>query len=97
MMQCARQLTDPFDGFLLDKRYLIHDRDTKFTQAFNQFLRNEGVEPVVLPPQSPNLNARCERFIRSIKEEGEVGHSTGRVKRREHLGGLLSYYHREAA
>lgn len=50
MMQCARQLTDPFDGFLLDKRYLIHDRDTKFTQAFDQFLRNQGVEPVILPP-----------------------------------------------
>ena len=31
MQQCARQLTDPFDGFLLGKRYLIHDRDTKFT------------------------------------------------------------------
>src|SRR5262245_16503066 len=35
MQQCARQLTDPFDGFLLGKRYLIHDRDTKFTQAFD--------------------------------------------------------------
>jgi hypothetical protein len=34
MHQCARQWTDPFDGFLLGKRYLIHDRDTTFTQAF---------------------------------------------------------------
>jgi len=42
MMQCARQLTEPFDGFLLDKGYLIHDRDTKFTEAFDQFLRHEG-------------------------------------------------------
>lgn len=69
MMQCARQLTDPFDGFLLDKRYLIHDRDTKFTQAFDQYLRAQGVEPVVLLPQSPNLNAHYERFVRFIKEE----------------------------
>src|SRR6266487_4884325 len=69
MMQCARQLTDPFDGFLLGKRYLIHDRDTTFTAAFDQYLRNQGVEPVILPPQSPNLNAHCERFVRSIKEE----------------------------
>jgi len=30
MQQCARQLTDPFDGFLLGKRYLLYDRDTKF-------------------------------------------------------------------
>ena len=69
MQQCARQLTDPFDGFLLGKRYLIHDRDTKFTQAFDGLLKDSGVEPVVLPPRSPNLNAHCERFVRSIKEE----------------------------
>jgi transposase InsO family protein len=138
MQQCARQLTDHFDGFLLGKHYLIHDRDTKFTAAFDALLRDSGVEPVVLPPKSPNLNAHCERFVRSIKEEalgwiifmGEgalrhaltqylahyhternhqgldnglivpepaVGGQTGQVVRRERLGGLLSYYHREAA
>src|ERR687888_278947 len=69
MQPCARQLTDPFDGFLLGKRYLLHDRDTKFTRAFDGLLKSSGVEPVVLPPQSPNLNAHCERFVRSIKEE----------------------------
>jgi putative transposase len=69
MQQCARQLTDPFDGFLLGKRYLLHDRDTKFTQASDGLLKRSGVEPVVLPPRIPNLNAHCERFVRSIKEE----------------------------
>jgi len=69
MQQCARQLTDAFDGFLLEKRYLLHDRDTKFTQAFDGLLKASGVEPVVLPPRSPNLNAHCERFVRSVKEE----------------------------
>src|SRR5262249_34797788 len=69
MQQCARQLTDPFEGFLVGKRYLIHDRDTKFTQAFDGLLKASGVEPIVLPPHSPNLNAHCERFVRSIKEE----------------------------
>jgi transposase InsO family protein len=69
MQQCARQLTDPFEGFLVGKRYLIHDRDTKFTQAFDGLCKASGVEPVVLPPRSPNLNAHCERFVRSIKEE----------------------------
>src|SRR5256714_7660817 len=69
MQQCARQLTDPFDGFLLGKSYLIHDRDTKFTPAFDELLKSSGVEPIVLPPRSPNLNAHCERFVRSIKEE----------------------------
>jgi putative transposase len=61
-------LTDPFDGFLLGKRSLIHDRDTKFTRMFDDLLMSHGVEPVVLPSRSPNLNAFCERFVRSIKE-----------------------------
>src|SRR2546427_8927237 len=55
MQQCARQLTAPFDGFLLGKRYLLHDRDTKYTQAFDALLKVSGVEPVLLPPRSPNL------------------------------------------
>src|SRR5438034_6172055 len=70
MQQCARQLTDPWDRFLLGKRYLMHDGDTKFTQAFDALLKDSGVEPLVLPPRSPNLNAHCDRFVRSIKEEG---------------------------
>lgn len=69
MQQCARQLTDPVDGFLLGKRSLLHDRDTKLTPAFDGLLKASGVEPIVLPPRRPNLNAHCERFVRSIKEE----------------------------
>jgi putative transposase len=69
MQQCARQLTDPFDGFFLGKCYLLHDRDTKFTQAFDGLLKSSGVEPVILPPRSPNRNAHWERFVRPIKAE----------------------------
>jgi len=69
MQQCARQLTDPSTGSSWGSAALIHDRDTKFTQAFDGLLKASGVEPIVLPPRSPNLNAHCERFIRSIKEE----------------------------
>jgi putative transposase len=63
MQQCARQLTDPFEGFLLGKRYLIHDRDTQFTQAFDALLKDSRVEPILLPPRSPNVHAHCERFV----------------------------------
>jgi transposase InsO family protein len=69
MTQCGRQLTDPIDGFLLGKRYLSHDRDTQFPRAFDELLKDSGVEPIVLPPRSPNLNVHCERFVRAIKEE----------------------------
>jgi transposase InsO family protein len=69
MMQIGRNLTDPFDGFLTDKRYLILDRDSKFSQAFRDLLDDSGVEVVRLPARSPNLNAYAERFVRFIKEE----------------------------
>jgi transposase InsO family protein len=69
MMQIARNLTDEFDGFLKDSRYLIMDRDTKFTEAFRDALEREGVEPVRCPPRAPTCNAYAERFVRSIKSE----------------------------
>jgi hypothetical protein len=57
------------EGFLLGKRYLLHERDTQHTQAFDTFLKDRGVEPVLWPPRSPQLHADCERFVRSIKED----------------------------
>jgi transposase InsO family protein len=96
MQQCARQLTDPFDGFLLGKQYLIHDRDTKFTQAFDGLLNDSGVEPIVLPPRSPNLNAHCERFVRSIKEEAlEQMVMLGERSLSYAIQQYLSHYHAE--
>lgn len=69
MKQVAKNMTDPFDGFLLDKRYLIMDRDTKFCDAFRTILEDEGVKSVRLPLRSPNLNPHLERFTRSLKGE----------------------------
>jgi len=69
MQQIARNLTDGTDGFLTQKRLLIHDRDPVFTHEFREILKSVGVRAMRLPPKSPNLNAYCERFIRSIKEE----------------------------
>jgi transposase InsO family protein len=45
------------------------DRDTKFGESFRRILNREGIEPVRLPPQSPNLNAHLERFFGSLKSE----------------------------
>jgi transposase InsO family protein len=69
MAQCARNLTDYDDGFLLGKKYLIHDRDTKYTAKFDELLKDSGVKPVKLPPRSPNLNSHAERYVLSIKSE----------------------------
>ncbi len=69
MGQVARNLTDCFDGFLLRKRYLIHDRDPLYSAQFTNTLATAGIRCVKLPPKSPNLNAFAERFVRSIKSE----------------------------
>jgi transposase InsO family protein len=69
MKQAARNLTDVSDGFLLDSRYLIMDRDTKYTEEFRDYLDREGVKPVRCPVRAPNCNAFAERFVRSIKDE----------------------------
>ena len=131
-------MTDAFDGFLMDVRYLILDRDRIYTEAFRELLKNAGVKSVRLPPRSPNLNAYAERFVRTIKEtcldrmiffgedslrsainefvayyhhernhqglgnrliapREEIGPTDGSVACRERLGGLLRYYHRDAA
>jgi len=69
MKQIARNLTDPLDGFLLGKRYVLMDRDGKFCPAFRGILKDAGVKPLLLPPRSPDLNAYVERFFRSLKDE----------------------------
>jgi transposase InsO family protein len=96
MAQCARQLTDPMDGFLLGTRYLLHDRDEKFRHAFDQVLRASGVEPIILPPRSPNLNAHCERFVRSIKAEAlQQMIVIGEASLRYVIQSYLTHYHHE--
>jgi putative transposase len=69
MAQVARNVTMEAWGFLAPGQYLIHDRDTKFCAVFQQIIDAAGVERVVLPPRSPNLNAYAERWVRSVKEE----------------------------
>jgi transposase InsO family protein len=69
MKQVARNLTDAEDGFMKGKWYVLMDRDSKFSVAFRQVLRDAGTEPVLLPPRSPNLNAHLERFHLSLKSE----------------------------
>jgi putative transposase len=137
MRQIARNVTMEGCGALRDCRYLLHDRDTKYTQSFRAMIASGRVEPLVLPARSPNLNAYAERWVRSVEEclskvilfgerslrralseyvdhfHAERNHQGrgnvllfprganirrhGPVQCRERLGGLLRYYHQEAA
>ncbi len=69
MKQMARNLTDPIDGFLMNKKYLVHDRDPLFTEVFQEILKSGGVQCKKTSVASPNMNPFAERFIRSIKYE----------------------------
>jgi putative transposase len=141
MMQVARNLLDPVEGFLRNASYLIHDRDPLYTKAWTALLKSGGVKCVPIPAQSPNCNPYAERFVRTIRAEcldhfvifgerhlrhllrefcahylmerfhqglgGQLivakatsendNSSTGAIRCRSRLGGLLNYYHREAA
>jgi hypothetical protein len=138
MQQIAGNVTMEGCGTLRDCRYLVHDRDTKYTISFRTIIESGQVETLPLPARSPNLNACAERWVRSVKEEclsklillGErslrralreyVAHyhaernhqgksnvllfcrvtETRReepVQCRDRQGGLLRYYHQEAA
>ena len=60
MKQIARNLTDPVDGLLRGAKYLIHDRDPLFTEAFAAILGSRGVKTVKIPAKNPNCNPHAE-------------------------------------
>src|SRR2546429_2065176 len=50
-------------------RFLIHDRDAIFSQQLDQCVRNLGLRVLKTPPQSPQANAICERFLGTLRRE----------------------------
>jgi hypothetical protein len=69
MQQMARNATGESWGFLDQRRYILHDRDTKFCSVFRDTLAAGGIKPIQLPARSPNLNSHAERSVRSVKDE----------------------------
>jgi hypothetical protein len=69
MIQIARNLCDPIDGFLRCAKFLVHERDPLFTKQWRLLLASSDVTSVAIPAQSPNCNPHAERFIKSIRHE----------------------------
>ncbi len=67
VVQQARKLG--FTNVLEQTRFLIHDRDSKFTAAFDELFRSEGIKVIATPVQAPQANAYAERFVRTIRNE----------------------------
>jgi hypothetical protein len=82
MVPVAPDLSDVDDGFLRGKKYLLMDRDTRFSYAFRSILEHADVQAVRLPLCSPDLNSHVERFMRSVKDECHNDNTRERQSRR---------------
>ncbi|MBL8727059.1 MAG: transposase [Planctomycetes bacterium] len=58
----------PWAAFF-DRKFLILDRDNKFTALFRSILEDAGVAVMRPPFRAPNMNAIAERFVQSVKRE----------------------------
>jgi hypothetical protein len=67
--QQARQLTWTLPEGSEAFRYLIRDRDQKFTDSFDEVFRSAGMEIIRTPFRAPQANGVAERFVRTVRSE----------------------------
>jgi putative transposase len=67
--QVARNLCSDLDQVGRRVRFLIRDRDTKFTKSFSEVFASIGAETILTPVRSPKANAFAERWVRTVRED----------------------------
>jgi putative transposase len=69
MTQQARNLLMELHDRQHHPLFLIHDRDKKFSRAFDGIFQSEGITIIRTPVQAPNANAHAERWVGSVRRE----------------------------
>ena len=69
VVQQARQLAWLLQDGKIRVRFLLRDRDSKFTAGFDQVFRGEGAEVIRLPYRTPVANAHAERWVGTARRE----------------------------
>jgi transposase InsO family protein len=67
--QQARNLLMDLDGRVTSLRFLLRDRDTKLTAAFDAVFTAAGIDVIKTPPQSPRANSFPERWVGTVRRE----------------------------
>jgi transposase InsO family protein len=70
-------------------RFLIRDRDSKYSGPFDELFRSEGIRIVKTPVRAPKANAIAERFVRTVRAECL---DWLLILSRRHLEGVLRVY-----
>ena len=63
--------TPPVGGTV--PRFLIRDRDSKLTRAFDDVVASEDTQLIKTPIQAPNANAFTERWVRTGRQDVRTG------------------------
>ena len=69
VVQQARNLSYELAQRARPVKFLIRDRDTKFTSSFDEVFRSEGIRIIRTPDRAPRANAFAERFVGTIRRE----------------------------
>jgi putative transposase len=72
----ARNLS--MDGELEEVTFLIRDRDSTYTRAFDEVFTSKGARVIKTPVRAPKGNAFAERFVRSVRPRGLGSHARAR-------------------
>jgi putative transposase len=69
VVQRARELSMERPEGMTMPRFLIRDRDSKFTRVFDDVFASDGTQVIKTPIRAPNANAFAERWVRTVRQE----------------------------